>query len=242
MGSRVEQQDQRLADVAGSLQAVTSQVETLGKAATTPPHAPESGTKRGAKSNKRVGAVEPEQKSTQRAEVDPALQVSSDKDAGEQAPPVEPAPTAASAELPAPAVAAVPHPVEQPFAGAKQAYEASLAKFKRGDLQAAQRGFTEFLARFPTSELAPNAQYWLGECYYSKRDYRRAIEAFDLVKQVYPRSEKVPAALPKQSFAYLEVNERARAATLLKEIVDAYPKSPEAGKAETKLAQLEKKR
>ena len=62
------------------------------------------------------------------------------------------------------------------------------------------------------------------------------------MRHTYPRSEKAPAALLKASFAYIEVNERARAAALLKEILESYPKSPEAGKAGAKLAQLERKR
>jgi tol-pal system protein YbgF len=141
-----------------------------------------------------------------------------------------------------PAAAVAESPRETIKLNPRDQYDAVLAKFKQGDLEGAQRGFTDFLSRYPTSDLAPNAQYWLGECYYGKRDYRRAIEAFDLVKHVYPRSEKVPAALLKQSLAYIEVNERKRATVLLQEILESYPKSPEAGRAEAKLAQLGRKR
>lgn len=110
--------------------------------------------------------------------------------------------------------------------------------FKRGDYTGAQRGFAEFLRRHPDSKLAANAQYWLGECYYGLADYREAIEAFDRVKRLYPGSAKVPAALLKKGYAYAAQNDRGRAASTLKQVVEAYPRSLEAVKAKEKLAQL----
>ncbi len=126
--------------------------------------------------------------------------------------------------------------------GAKEAYERTIEQFKQGNLNGALQGFSDFLTQHPTSELAPNAQYWLGECYYGKKEYERAIEAFDRVKAAYPTSEKVPAALLKKGFAYLALKDRGRASSVLRQVVDAYPKSPEAGKALDKLAQLKQTR
>lgn len=250
--ARIDQQDRRLAEMTGALQAVASQVDVLGQTATRPRDVPDGGgTKRGAKPHKRVGEAEQEQKAAPEA----LAQAPSPGPAAVKPPApasVEAAASHAAIEPPAP-IAAVPAAAEGPASlsgqgaddvkpGAKDAYEAALAKFKQGDVEGAQRGFTEFLMQSPRSEFAPNAQYWLGECYYGKRDYRRAIEAFDVVRQVYPRSEKAPAALLKKGLAYLEMNERARATAALKEILSSYPKSPEAGKAGARLAQLEKKR
>ena len=53
------------------------------------------------------------------------------------------------------------------------------------------------------------------------------------------RSAKVPAALLKKGFAYAALNDKARASSALKQVVEAYPKTPEAGKALEKLAQLQ---
>jgi tol-pal system protein YbgF len=113
-----------------------------------------------------------------------------------------------------------------------------LDKFKAGDLDAALHGFTAFLAAYPTSSLAPNAQYWLGECYYGKRQYDRAIDAFDRVRSAYPTSDKVPAALLMKGLAYLALKDRQRGMIVLRQVMDSYPRSPEAGKAAEKLAQL----
>jgi len=132
-----------------------------------------------------------------------------------------------------------PAPTGEP---AKDTYDRTMQKFKQGELDKALRGFSEFLVRYPTSTLAPNAQYWLGECYYGKREFVRAIEAFDRVKLAYPSSEKVPAALLKKGFAYLALQDRSRAVSALKQVVDTFPKTPEADKAWDKLTQLNQTR
>ena len=96
----------------------------------------------------------------------------------------------------------------------------------------------EFLVQHPHSDLAPNARFWLGESYYGKKDYSRAIDAYDQVQLNHPASEKVPAALLKKGYAYLALKDRKKAASALKQVIDLYPRSPEANKAMDKLNQL----
>jgi len=62
------------------------------------------------------------------------------------------------------------------------------------------------------------------------------------VKLAYPASEKVPAALLKKGFAYLALNDRSRAVSALKQVVNGFPKTPEADKASGKLSQLNQTR
>ncbi len=121
-------------------------------------------------------------------------------------------------------------------------YERLLALFRDGDLDGARRGFASFLAEYPNSDLAPNARYWLGESYYGKKDFRKAIDAYDKVELDYPGSEKVPAAILKKGYAYLALKDKKRASSAFKQVVTLYPKSPEAGKASDKLAQLKEVR
>jgi TolA-binding protein len=58
----------------------------------------------------------------------------------------------------------------------------------------------------------------------------------------YPGSEKVPAAILKKGYAYLALKDKKRASSAFKQVVTLYPKSPEAGKASDKLAQLKEGR
>ncbi|MCC6967862.1 MAG: tol-pal system protein YbgF [Nitrospira sp.] len=120
----------------------------------------------------------------------------------------------------------------------RESYERTLTRFKDGDLDGARQGFAEFLVQHPHSDLAPNARFWLGESYYGKKDYSRAIDAYDQVQLNHPASEKVPAALLKKGYAYLALKDRKKAASALKQVIDLYPRSPEANKAIDKLNQL----
>ena len=121
-------------------------------------------------------------------------------------------------------------------------YERILALFRDGDLEGARRGFAAFLSEYPNSDLAPNARYWQGEAYYGKKDFRKAIDAYDKVELDYPGSEKVPASILKKGYAYLALKDKKRASSAFKQVVTLYPKSPEAGKASDKLAQLKEVR
>jgi len=120
----------------------------------------------------------------------------------------------------------------------REAYERTLTRFKEGDLDGARQGFAEFLVQHPHSDLAPNARFWLGESFYGKKDFSRAIDAYDQVQLNHPASEKVPAALLKKGYAYLALKDRKKAASALKQVIDLYPRSPEANKAMDKLNQL----
>ncbi|MDX2253163.1 MAG: tol-pal system protein YbgF [Nitrospira sp.] len=121
-------------------------------------------------------------------------------------------------------------------------YEQVLTLFRGGDLEGARQGFAAFLLEYPNSELAPNARYWQGEAYYGKKDFQKAIDAYDRVETDYPRSEKVPAAMLKKGYAYLALKDVKRASSAFKQVLTLYPKSPEAGKASGKLAQLKEVR
>lgn len=160
-------------------------------------------------------------------------------------------PVAQDSEEPAPATSTIAAPQESAAAGPAQSsaepadrvsYERVLALFREGDLEGARRGFAEFLTQYPNSDLAPNARYWLGESYYGRKDYHKAIDAYDRVELDYPGSEKVPAAILKKGYAYLALKDKKRASSAFKQVVTLYPKSPEAGKASDKLAQLKEGR
>ncbi|MDI3463557.1 MAG: Cell division coordinator CpoB [Nitrospira sp.] len=121
-------------------------------------------------------------------------------------------------------------------------YERVLSLFRDGDLEGARQGFTGFLEEYPNSNLAPNARFWLGESYFGKKEFQRAIDAYDKVEVDYPGSEKIPAAILKKGYAYLALKDRKRASSAFKQVVTLYPKTTEAGKASDKLAQLKEVR
>lgn len=117
-------------------------------------------------------------------------------------------------------------------------YNRAYQDYVNGSYDLALMGFQSYLSEFPDATLAANAQYWIGECYYGKQDYKKAIEALDKVSANYPKSEKVSAALLKAGFAYLELKDKAKARSYLKKVVEQFPKSKEAPLAKGKLGAI----
>lgn len=242
-----EAQERRLGDTATSLKAVTTQLNVLTQHVTKL----QGRTVKGKPEGKLLRPAEGTPESRHEPPAHPAVSESA-------AAPVEPAavvvPREAAPESPAESGATPPAgdatreaaPAETSAVPAedertvtpKAAYDRSMQKFKQRDLNGALDGFSDFLSRYPNSELASNAQFWIGECHYGKGEYARAIEAYDRVKKIYPSSEKLPAALLKKGLTYLALRDRRKASSVLTQVVEAFPASPEAGKARDKLAQL----
>lgn len=121
---------------------------------------------------------------------------------------------------------------------ARKEYEEALRLLDRKEHRVAIARFKEFLKKHPKSELADNAQYWIGESHYALKEFDQAILEFDAVRRKYPDGDKVAAALLKQGFAFAELGDRVDARLILQELVDRYPKSEEAVKAKQKLKAL----
>jgi tol-pal system protein YbgF len=121
----------------------------------------------------------------------------------------------------------------------KRDYEAAWRLVDKKDYKAAIGRFKDFLKKYPKSNLAGNAQYWIGESHYALREFDQAIIEFDAVRRKYPQGQKVPAALLKQGFAFAELGEKVNARLVLQDVVEKYPNSAEAAKAKLRLKALE---
>jgi tol-pal system protein YbgF len=113
----------------------------------------------------------------------------------------------------------------------QQAYEA----MKGGDVVHARELFTKFLELDPQHKLAANAHYWLGETYYTEKNFEQAVLEFQEVIKNFPDKEKVPAAMLKQGMAFKEMGDTKSATYIYKKLVDEFPKSEEAKVAKEKL-------
>ena len=118
------------------------------------------------------------------------------------------------------------------------AYNLAYNDYLNGRYDLAVTGFQRFLQDFPSTSLAPNAQYWLGESYYSMKDHARAMQAFEKVVAEHPHSEKVVAALYKLGLAAAETGNANKAREYLKRVLQDFKDSNEAKLAKGKLAEL----
>jgi tol-pal system protein YbgF len=113
----------------------------------------------------------------------------------------------------------------------KDAYET----FQKGNLEGARRKFEAFLKQYPNTELSDNAQFWIGETYYLKKDFEKAILEYEKAIVKYPEGDKIPAALFKQALAFLELGDKTNARNLLKRVIERYPHSEQAEMAKKRL-------
>jgi tol-pal system protein YbgF len=146
------------------------------------------------------------------------------------APPADAPATPSGAQVTVPA----PLPSQNPM----DTYQAAYRDYQRGNYDLAIEGFRDFLESNASSELADNAAYWIGESLFSQKKYRDAIEQFDSVVTRFPRSDKVPGALLKKGYAYINIGERAQGVVQLQYVLHEHPRSQEASLARQKLRQL----
>ena len=122
--------------------------------------------------------------------------------------------------------------------GEQGAYDAAFSALKGADYPKAISGFKGFVASYPQSPLASNAQYWLGEAYYVTRDYPNAITAFQTVTAQWPDSRKAPDALVKIGFTQAALGRNGDARVTLESVLQRYPGTEAAQLATERLKRL----
>lgn len=121
-----------------------------------------------------------------------------------------------------------------PAAEAK-AYEAALNQFKAGKYKEAAGAFDAFVKNHPDSDLAPSAQYWLGNAYYGQRDCKKAIEAQKQVVARWGSHPKAADAMLNMATCQQELGDGKGARQTLEMLVGKYPESPAAATAGQRL-------
>ncbi len=104
-------------------------------------------------------------------------------------------------------------------------YSYAYQLYREGKYNESNEKFREFLSKLPNDELSDNAQYWIGENYYSMRDFPKALENFQLVLSNYPRQGKAPDALLKVGYTQHEMGQNSQAKETLNSVIKNYPRS-----------------
>lgn len=148
--------------------------------------------------------------------------------------PVAPAAAASASASQAPAANAAPgDPAKE-----KVFYDAAFDLIKAKDFAKADQAFSAFLRKYPNSQYAGNAQYWLGEVKIAQGDLQGAGQAFARVNQSYPNHPKVADALYKLADVEQRLGNAGKAKGILQQVVAQYPNSSAAQLAQRDLARL----
>ena len=144
------------------------------------------------------------------------------------------APTGAAAPTPNSAAAA-------PGGAAPSAdtlYSNGLRDITSGKYDLARSEFTDYLKYYGDTELASNAQFYLGEIAYSQKQYEQAIAEFDKVLNNYPKSFKLAPARLRKGMALIELGQKNPGIRELREVIKRYPGTDEERRARAKLKEL----
>lgn len=120
----------------------------------------------------------------------------------------------------------------------KAAYDHAFQALKDLRYADAAEEFQSFLGRYPGSEYADNAQYWLGESYYVTRNYDLALSAFQDLLDNFPDSPKAPDALLKIGYTHYELEQWDSARAALTQVQEQYPDSTLSRLAENRLRSM----
>jgi tol-pal system protein YbgF len=161
-------------------------------------------------------------------------------------PPSALAPGAASAPASPPATAPGA-PAPTPLEGAREAvpaelvgttYDSAMRQLTSGDHDEAIQSFRNYLHENASSAYADDAQFWIGEAYFRKGQYHRAIIEFNQVSINYGSGDRAPAALLRQAEAFRIVGDRVDARLSLQKVINRYPGTQEAAKASRMLNEI----
>jgi tol-pal system protein YbgF len=118
-----------------------------------------------------------------------------------------------------------------------QLFAAAYGDYSRGNYDLAISEFRQYVETYPSSEMADNAQYWIGEALYGKKQLNEAITEFDKVITLFPKGDKVPAARLKKGLALIDLGQSEAGRAELTTLIRLYSRSNEAQLARQQLGE-----
>jgi tol-pal system protein YbgF len=125
-----------------------------------------------------------------------------------------------------------------PAPSADTLYSNGLRDITSGKYDLARSEFQDYLKFYGDTDLASNAQFYLGEIAYSQRNYDQAVSEYDRVLTNYPKSFKLAPAHLKKGMALIEQGQKQAGVRELREVVKRYPGTEEERRARAKLKEL----
>ncbi len=130
----------------------------------------------------------------------------------------------------------VPPAVSAPAQGdPNQLYDQAAQDLTQGRYALALQGFREFVRRYPAAELADNAQYGVGECFFAQSQFDSAATAYARVEEGWAQGDRVPAALYKLALSRERLGQKDAAKKTFEDLVRRFPNSGEAQLARERL-------
>jgi tol-pal system protein YbgF len=113
-----------------------------------------------------------------------------------------------------------------PGADVQALYQRGYAALLQKDYGGAEVAFRQLVETYPSDQLAGDAQYWLGETYYMRGQYKNAADNFLKGYQKYKSGQKAPDTLLKLGMALAELGQKDAACSTFGELKTKYPAAP----------------
>jgi tol-pal system protein YbgF len=117
-------------------------------------------------------------------------------------------------------------------------YTNGMRDYTGGQYELATREFHDYLKYYGDSDLASNAQFYLGEIAFAQKQYSQAVDEYSKVVNNYPKSFKMASARYRRGLAELEVGQKTSGVRDLREVIRRYPDTDEEKKARARLKEL----
>jgi tol-pal system protein YbgF len=125
-----------------------------------------------------------------------------------------------------------------PAPSADTLYSNGLRDITSGKYELARNEFQDYLRYYGDTDLASNAQFYLGEIAYSQKNFDRAVQEYEKVLTNYPKSFKLAPARLKKGMALIELGQKNPGVKELREVVKRYPGTEEERRARAKLKDM----
>ena len=125
-----------------------------------------------------------------------------------------------------------------PAPSADMLYSNGLRDITSGKYDLARQEFLDYLKYYSDTDLASNAQFYLGEIAYHQKQYQDAVAEYDKVLTIYPKSFKLAPARLRKGMALIDLGQKTAGVRELREVVRRYPGTEEERAARAKLKEL----
>ena len=129
-------------------------------------------------------------------------------------------------------------PQQTPPPSADTLYNNGLRDIQGGKYDLARQEFQDYLKYYSETDLASNAQFYLGEIAYVQKNYQEAVTQYDKVLINYPKSFKLAPARYKKGMALIELGQKPAGIRELREVIRRFPGTEEDRHARAKLKEL----
>jgi len=137
-----------------------------------------------------------------------------------------------------PAAQTQPQPSPSARLSPQDVYNMANSDYLKGNFDLAIAGFKMYMEQFPESPLVDDCLYWIGECYFSQKKFKEAIDQFNDLILNYPNGDKIPEAYLKKGICFVELGQKEEALSVFKLLVSKFPLEEETKIAQQKIKEL----